>query len=315
MPKAPLLSVCIPAYNRPAWLRRGLESIAVGDGTDIEVIITDDSDTDQGQAIAADVLENWSGVWRYEHHQQPLGMAQNWNRAIQWATGQYVMVLHDDDFFLPQGLGRLVNKLQGLGNQYPVLLFGVWVVDAQERVMKRQKFRQDEFLPPHNALIRLFSNSSLVRFPAVVIRRDLFVEVGYFNPDWREPCDLEMWMRLFANYGVYCCREATVAYRVHAQALTMASFHEKTVEILLRLFEELAKFNLLSGSELEQCKQLFFHQYILAGAWRQLRRGQWDTFKAVMGLWQLPELGGMLWTPKWCFFRSLFTALARLPYP
>ncbi|MBE9203605.1 glycosyltransferase family 2 protein [Synechocystis salina LEGE 06099] len=299
MLKAPLLSVCIPTYNRPAWLRRGLESIAVGDGTDIEVIITDDSDTDQGQAIAADVLENWSGSWRYEHHQQPLGMAQNWNRAIQWATGQYVMVLHDDDFFLPQGLGRLVNKLQGLGNQYPVLLFGVWVVDAQERVMKRQVFRQDQFLPPHNALIKLFSNSSLVRFPAVVIQRDLFAEVGYFNPDWQEPCDVEMWMRLFANYGVYCCREATVAYRVHDQALTMVSFHEKTVEILLRLFEELAKFNILSGSELEQCKQLFFHQYILAGAWRQLRRGQWDTFKAVMGLWQLPELGGMPWTPKW----------------
>ncbi|UAJ71490.1 glycosyltransferase family 2 protein [Synechocystis sp. PCC 7339] len=307
MPKKPLLSVCIPAYNRPGWLRRGLESIAIGDGTDIEVVITDDSDTDRGQAIAAEVLKNWSLSWRYEHHQQPLGMAQNWNRAIQWATGQYVMVLHDDDFFLPQGLGRLVNKLQGLGNQYPVLLFGVLVVDAQERVMKRQGFRQDKLLPPHDALIRLFSDSSFVRFPAMVIRRDLFTEVGYFNPDWREPCDLEMWMRLLARYGVYCCREATVAYRVHGQALTMGSFHRETVNILLKLFGELEQLNILTAKDIEFCKGSFFHQYILAGAWRQLRRRRWREFQQVMGLFDLPELKSLSCPVKWYFLRGLFS--------
>jgi glycosyltransferase involved in cell wall biosynthesis len=305
--KTPLLSVCIPAYNRPGWLRRGLESIAITDDTDIEIVITDDSDTDQCQAIAAEVLENWSGSWRYEHHQRPLGMAQNWNRAIRWATGQYVMVLHDDDFFVPQGLGRLVNKLRGLGNQYPVLLFGVWVVDAQERIMKRQVFQQDQFLPPHNALIKLFSNSSLVRFPAVVIRRELFVEVGYFNPDWREPCDLEMWMRSFANYGVYCCRETTVAYRVHTEALTMGSFHTGTVQILLALFGELEKLNILTVKDIEFCKGSFFHQYILAGAWRQLRRGRWREFKQVMGLFDLPELKSLSSPVKWRFLRGLFS--------
>jgi glycosyltransferase involved in cell wall biosynthesis len=52
MLEAPLLSICIPAYNRPNWLQRGLESITVGEGSDIEIVITDDSDTDQGQAIA-----------------------------------------------------------------------------------------------------------------------------------------------------------------------------------------------------------------------------------------------------------------------
>jgi glycosyltransferase involved in cell wall biosynthesis len=307
MLEAPLLSVCIPAYNRPNWLQRGFESIAVGEGNGIEIVITDDSDTDQGQAIASEVLENWSGSWRYEHHQQPLGMAQNWNRAIQRATGQYVMVLHDDDFFLPQGVNRLVSKLQGSENQYPVLLFGVRVVDAQERIMKQQGFGQDKFLPSHDALIKLFSDSSFVRFPAMVIRRDLFTEVGYFNPDWQEPCDLEMWMRLFARYGVYCCRETTVAYRVHNQALTMGSFHGETVNILLALFRELEKLNILTAKDIEFCKGSFFHQYILAGAWRQLRRRRWQEFKQVMGLFDLPELKSLFCPVKWRFLRGLFS--------
>lgn len=58
MPKTPLLSVCIPAYNRPSWLRRGLGSIAITDDTDIEIVITDDSDTDQCQAIATWLMVN-----------------------------------------------------------------------------------------------------------------------------------------------------------------------------------------------------------------------------------------------------------------
>ncbi len=316
MVEIPILSICIPAYNRPLWFRRGLQSITERNPpcqSKVEIVITDDSDDCSCQAIAEEILGGWR--YRYEHHEKALGMAQNWNRAVTLAQGNYVMILHDDDFFIPGGLEQLVACLTAVKGQYPVILSGVWVVDGQERLMKRQVFRTNQFLSPHDALIRLFSHSSFVRFPAIAIERSLFDKVGYFRPEWQEPCDVEMWMRLFAQYGVYCCEAVTVAYRVHSQALTMASFHEKTVEILLRLFEELAKFNILSGSELEECKQLFFHQYILAGAWRQLRRGRWDTFKAVMGLWQLPELGAMPWTPKWWFFRSLFTALARLLHP
>lgn len=204
-------------------------------------------------------------------------MAENWNRAIALALGRYVVVLHDDDFFVEGGVGRLVATLERLRDQYPVLLFGVLVVDSQERVMKRQVFGQDQFLSPQEALIRLFSNSSFVRFPAIAVQRSAFETVGFFRPEWKEPCDVEMWMRLFAVYGVYGLSEVTVAYRVHSQALTMASFNEKTIDILLDLFKELSQLNLLSDKELLFCKQLFFYQYVLAGAWRQLRRRNWQA--------------------------------------
>ena len=308
----PLLSICMPAYNRPAWLRRGLESIAESSGEGIEVVITDDSDDDRGKEIAAEVFAQWSGVWRYEFHAQRLGMAQNWNRAIALAQGRYVMVLHDDDFLVAGGLGRLRDSLRRLEGQYPVMLFGVWVVDEQERVMKRQVFSQDRLLAPREALLQLFSDSSFVRFPGMVIQREAFGEVGFFNPDWREPCDLEMWMRLFAKYGVYCCYPVTVAYRVHSQALTMGSFHRETVQILLALFGELAKLQVLTTAEIESCQGAFFHQYILAGAWRQLRRRRWREFRQVMALFEMSELKGLNCPMKWQFFKGLFGVIAEV---
>ena len=127
MVKAPLLSICIPAYNRPVWLRRGLESVAVGNGfyaSRVEVVITDDSDHREGEAITGDVLKGWH--YRYEHHERPLGMAQNWNRAIALARGQYVMVLHDDDFFhqyLLAGAWRQLRRGRWQGFQQVMGLF------------------------------------------------------------------------------------------------------------------------------------------------------------------------------------------------
>jgi hypothetical protein len=158
-----------------------------------------------------------------------------------------------------------------------------------------------------------------VRFPAhrvadlceIAIRREVFEQVGYFNPDWKEPCDLEMWMRLFAKYGVYCCRSVKVAYRVHSQALTMASFHGDTVKILLALFERLSGLGMLTEREVERCQALFFHQYLLAGAWRQLRRGRWQGFQQVMGLFELPELKPLACPLKWRLLKGGFTVLGK----
>lgn len=306
----PLLSICIPAYNRPTWLRRGLESIAESWGEGVEVIITDDSDHPGAEEIVKEVLG--SRHYHYEYHGWALGMAQNWNRAVSLAQGKYVMILHDDDFFLPGGVGRLLEVLRENGDRHPVILCGVLVVDEGELVMKRQVFKRNQFLPPATALMQLFSNSSFVRFPAIVIRREVFDEVGYFNPDWREPCDLEMWMRLFAKYGVYCCQLVTVAYRVHSQALTMASFHGQTIKILLDLFNQLSSLGILMEEEVERYKALFFHQYLLAGAWRQLRRGRWQQFHGIIKLLEAPIVKDLKITKKLFFFRVFFGIVDRV---
>jgi hypothetical protein len=191
-----------------------------------------------------------------------------------------------------------------------LLLFGVLVVDEQERVMKRQFFGQDQFLSSQESLIRLFSDSSFVRFPAIAVQRSCFERVGFFRPEWKEPCDVEMWMRLFAVYGVYGLSAVTVAYRVHSQALTMGSFNEKTINILLDLFKELSQLNLLSDKELLSCKQLFFYQYVLAGAWRQLPRRNWQAFKQVMQLLEIPNIKVLVCPRKWWSLRLIFSLLA-----
>jgi hypothetical protein len=120
-----------------------------------------------------------------------------------------------------------------------------------------------------------------------------------------------MWIRLFANYGVFCSQSVTAAYRVHSQALTMGVFNERVIDLLLGLFKEVSQFSVLSTKELEQCQSLFLYQFILAGAWRQLRRKEWREFKKVMGLFDLVEIKNLDFPKKWLLLKIVFELIGK----
>jgi glycosyltransferase involved in cell wall biosynthesis len=305
----PLLSICVPTYNRPEWLKRALVSITTVRPElcqEIEIIVSDDSSDSSSGEIAQTLLRQWPGEGKYTANCPRLGMAQNWNHSITMASGEYIVVLHDDDFFIPGGVENLVKTLDELEQEYPILLFGVKVVNDREQLLKMQTFPEYQYLSPRKALINLLSNSSFIRFPAIAIQRKIFNEVGYFDPQWGEPTDLDMWIRLFSRYGVYCIPLITCAYTVHSQALTMGVFNEKTLQTLLGFFERVASLNLLSSSEMENCKTKFFHQFILAGAFRMLRRGRFREFHQVMQLLKLGIIKDFKPTKKWKLVRIVF---------
>lgn len=312
MNSSPLLSICIPAYNRPEWLKRAITSITAVNpqfSQEVEIIVSDDSSDATCGLIAEELLDYWTGKAKYQANSPRLGMAENWNQAIKLASGEYIVVLHDDDFLLPGGVENLIKTLKTVKDKYHVLLFGVEVVNEQEKVLKTQTFIQTQYLPPPQALISLLSNSSWVRFPAIAIQRQVFNEVSYFDPQWGEPTDIDMWIRLFSRYGVYCVSLTTCAYTVHSQALTMGVFNQNTVTTLLGFFDRVASLNLLTDSELKDCQSKFFHQFILAGAFRMLRRGRLEEFKQVMQLFNLPVIKDLKPPKKWLVIKFIFQQL------
>jgi len=102
------VSICIPAYNNEPSVRRLLESIERQNLKDYEVIITDDSVTDGIKKLA----EEKSYV-KYYKNPQCLGAAANWNAAISKARGEYIKIMHHDDWFTDENsLREFVNMLE-----------------------------------------------------------------------------------------------------------------------------------------------------------------------------------------------------------
>jgi glycosyltransferase involved in cell wall biosynthesis len=102
----PTVSVCIPAFRRPAELRNALESVLIQSFTDFEVVVGDDS------GDLEDVVRSVNDRRiRYLMNERRLGMVGNWTHTLDAATGRYRMLLMDDDSLLPDFLATTVPVL------------------------------------------------------------------------------------------------------------------------------------------------------------------------------------------------------------
>jgi glycosyltransferase involved in cell wall biosynthesis len=91
------VSICIPAYNHTYYLKKNLISILSQTFTDYEVIITDDSTNTEVKELINEF--DFNGKLRYYHNESPLGAPQNWNYCISKASGDYIKIMHHDDWF------------------------------------------------------------------------------------------------------------------------------------------------------------------------------------------------------------------------
>jgi glycosyltransferase involved in cell wall biosynthesis len=95
--KKPKISICIPAYKRTFYLQRLLDSISTQTFRDFEVILTDDSPTDEVFNLYS-AYTNQFTIY-YKKNRTALGTPANWNCAISLAKGEWIKLMHDDDWF------------------------------------------------------------------------------------------------------------------------------------------------------------------------------------------------------------------------
>lgn len=102
------VSICIPAYNNVESMERLLRSIWEQDYTDYEVIITDDSDDESIYELVRDRSQV-----QYYKNKNRLGSTANWNEAMSRSNGEYIKIIHHDDWFSEKSsLGKLVKMLE-----------------------------------------------------------------------------------------------------------------------------------------------------------------------------------------------------------
>lgn len=306
-----LLSICIPTYNRADLLLRTLKSIP--DRPEVEIIVTDNSTNFLSKAVVEKTLGYYSSAWIYHKNNFPADwpgaklMVENFNQGIRLASGEYVCFIHDDDFLYPSGLHKILNKLKKANKD--VFMFGINLVDYRGERKKTQSAERDAFYPPLKALKKLLSNSSFVRFPAIIARKKVYDAVGYFDPEKKGPTDLDMWARIFSQYGVYHVCDVVAAYTIHDGAETMKTFNEGNISILLDIFDDIESRKLLPASDLHESKALFFHQFILAGTYRILKKGKIKEAGEVMNLFKIPPIRTLPAPMKWLPLKLLFSAL------
>ena len=126
-------SVLLPTRNRLEYLRFAVESVQRQDDADWEIVI---SDNDSEEDIAGYVASLGDERVRYTRTESFLPVTANWNNALRHSTGEYFVMLGDDDALLPgyfTAMRRHVEAFSGPDAIYHgALLYTYPGVDAAE---------------------------------------------------------------------------------------------------------------------------------------------------------------------------------------
>lgn len=195
-----------------------MESVLSQSFGDLELVVTDDGSTDG----TAEVVRQFNDPRiKLEVSICNEGAAQASNRCVQRARGEFVAMLGSDDFFLPGKLEKQVDLLRGCPDIAAV--FGqVTFVDEAGLPMPAAGNPFAELFttvqPDRFAWLRTFflRGNGLCQ-PTILARRDIYRQIGCYDPALRQLHDFDMWVRMCARYEVHVLPDALIGYRVLAQ--------------------------------------------------------------------------------------------------
>ncbi len=144
----PKVSILIPTHNRPKYFEIALQSALSQTYSNIEIIISDNSENTQTWTVASRYLGEKKDIY-YLRTKETIGL-ENFYNAYKLATGDYIAYLMDDDIFHAEKVSRMVDCF--LGNPT------VGLVTSFRQLIDSE----GKFLPPVPSTEKLLSTDAVI---------------------------------------------------------------------------------------------------------------------------------------------------------
>jgi hypothetical protein len=223
------VSIGIPTINRSSLALRALRSALAQTYSDVEVIVSDDASTDDTVQRIREIRD--PRVVLFEQKQR-LGLVGNFDFCLRHASGEFFLLLGDDDVLLPTAIECLVAPF--LQSELSVAPASVGVVWCPCRIAnaKNSHFWTTESGPALEAvsslLAALFAGNRGPRLTSILLRTQDSIAVGGYESKYGDLCDIANWGRaaLLHEYAV-CIPEPLVQYTNHQGSTTSQSAVQK----------------------------------------------------------------------------------------
>ena len=213
----PLVSVVIPTFNRPKFLKKCVESVLSQTYREFEVLVINDGGEEVEQLVT--YLGNHATL-RHLSHDTNRGPGAAKNTGIRAARGKYIAYLDDDDIYYPEHLETLVGALEG--TDYKVAYSDAHRLELQKKEGEYEVVKIS--VPYSNDLDRerLLSENL---FPILVFmhERSCFDVVGLFDESLPALEDWDMWIKLSRVYDFLHIKKVTCAFTWRSDGSTLSS--------------------------------------------------------------------------------------------
>lgn len=237
-------SIIIPVYNVERYVEQCIRSVLQQTYTNFEVILIDDGSTDSS-GLLCDIIETKDSRVQ-AIHQVNSGLSSARNTGISHSTGDYILFLDGDDYWLSSTILERVAAILEEYNTDVIEFDAVKFIDGEEPVVREDSHRGRPspescrtilnnknilfcYLIKHNAMVgsacnkvinmRLFSNNSL-RFREGVTSEDI---------EWTAKLLLSASTWLCFNEYCYAYRQRTGSIS-HSVSFNSALIHISNLE-------------------------------------------------------------------------------------
>jgi glycosyltransferase involved in cell wall biosynthesis len=250
-----VVTIGIPTYNRSGMLRQALESALSQTYPNVEIIVSDNGSPDDTQQVVAQYADPRVACIRQD---PPIHPIDNWNCLWREASGEHVVILHDDDYLEP----RFCEQLVGLYRKHPDVGLAVsGVYFHRDRQIEESPLSGTEVEEGYNLVRDFFEWRRTVHLCCLMFRTDDLRRIGGFSTEYKFSQDCSAWVPLCMQGRIAHAREHLAHYRLHEGSGT------HSIGILPRVEDHLAL--------AELCVQLAEKRGLDRSVVRMLRQVGW----------------------------------------
>lgn len=119
----PLLSICIPTYNRAGYLKEALDNITHDSAFDerVEIVVSDNDSTDDTSAVVMSFCNRFTNIKYYKNDVNIKDY--NFFLALSRGTGRYLRLFNDTLRFANEALGSMLYKISISDESIPLFFY------------------------------------------------------------------------------------------------------------------------------------------------------------------------------------------------
>lgn len=198
MKEFPLISVIIPTHSGSRVITRAVDSALKQTYPNIEVIVVDDNGRGTVEQVATEIeMQKYvtDNRVKYISHEYSLHGSAARNTGERYSKGEYIALLDDDDYFLPNNLLEHYDTFLAHNDSYGVTYCGMHII--------RDGIEEDIIAPNEgDVLVEFLLGKIRVGSSLVMIRRRVYDEFNGFDETFKRHQDWEFLTRIFTKYKI-----------------------------------------------------------------------------------------------------------------
>lgn len=229
------VSVIIPNYNHGRYLPERIESVLNQTFRDIEIIILDDSSTDNSKEIIEYYVKTFPEIISIYNNSNSGSPFNQWNKGAERASGEFIWIAESDDYAEPSFIERCVTILSenpNIGLAYCDSL----IIDEEKssrRLASADKVRfhktrwMSDYINDGRDEIKKYLSleNTIYNASSVIFRKSKYLEAGMASQSMKYCGDWLMYIRVLLISDIAYINEPLNNFRIHSLSSYRKYYH------------------------------------------------------------------------------------------